>query len=85
MILSLISTGLTMIIQTNLYICDVCAKIESETNEVSLFSDPLVSNGWDYIKCNDFSALACLDCLGKYKNKGFPGVKDLLELRKNIL
>lgn len=55
-----------MIIQTNTWICEKCGKIETTTEEVGMYDDPVVmppkgdeETSW-YI--NDEDKLVCIDC-----------------------
>jgi hypothetical protein len=39
--------------QTNIFICDGCGKIESQTKEEDLYGDPVINppEGWTYLTC----------------------------------
>jgi hypothetical protein len=51
------------IYQTNTWICEVCGKATSETEQASLYDDPVIRPpiGWGYVG----EKLACLDCIEK--------------------
>lgn len=54
------------IIQTNIWICEDCGKVESTCWETSAYSDPVVSEprqGWDIRKRDDI--LVCPECMEK--------------------
>lgn len=57
-----------MIIQTNIYTCDICQKMETETDKVAPYSDPLVSmpKGWELVEGFEFDII-CEKCAGKIK------------------
>lgn len=44
--------------QTNIFICDSCGKIESQTKEEDLYGDPVINSP------EDWRNLVCSDCLG---------------------
>jgi ribosomal protein L37AE/L43A len=54
------------IFQTNVWVCEICNKCESTSEEVGPYSDPVVipPNGieWEYIKRNGKELLACPKC-----------------------
>jgi hypothetical protein len=55
------------IFMTKLFICEVCGKLSSETEETWLYSDtpvnPPDNEKWGF---NDDDELCCPDCLPKY-------------------
>lgn len=57
------------IYQTNVWICEVCGKIESSTEEVFPYADPVViepnGNVWEYTRDYPNEKLACPECLKK--------------------
>jgi hypothetical protein len=58
------------IYQTNIWVCEVCNSIQTTTEEVSPYSDPVVTplDGveWDYIKSPE--KLACPGCVRNHKS-----------------
>ena len=75
-----------MIIQTNIFICEVCDKVESITETgLCLYSDPPVDNpGWNWILSSDnHNLLACEECMDKLKLQKFPKLS-ARELRQVI-
>lgn len=59
-----------MIIQTNVWFCERCNKIHSETEEVRVYEDPIVClpKGWEYYYTASRRGdgfLFCDDCWGK--------------------
>jgi hypothetical protein len=55
------------IYQTNLWICEICGRISSTTEEVSPYDDPVINppnrEEWDYIYENGNEKLICDHCL----------------------
>lgn len=59
-----------MIIQQNIFICENCGKTETLSEQVDVFSDPVVvpplTGGWGYGRFkSDDEALLCGDCKPK--------------------
>lgn len=52
------------IYQTNVFICEVCGKIESCTHKSYLYSDPIINppDGWGYDDENE-DKLSCNNCM----------------------
>lgn len=58
------------IFQTNLWVCEVCNKVESTSVATDPFSDPVVvppRNGWEYVEREGKELLACPECFEKHK------------------
>lgn len=57
------------IIQTNIWICEICGHISSKVNEVSSYDDPVVTPPnneiWDYTGDFPNEKLTCPNCLQK--------------------
>lgn len=62
-----------MIIQTNLFICEVCGATESHSEQTSPYSDPIVQppKGWNY-DAND--RWVCAVCYSFFPVNGKPDV-----------
>ncbi len=60
------------IYQTNVWICEICGAIESSTEEVFPYGDPVViepnGNVWEYTRDYPNEKLACPKCLKKFSN-----------------
>jgi hypothetical protein len=53
------------IVQTNTFTCEVCGKVETKSEEVGMYSDPVVvpPDGWAHRESDD--KLACPECVKK--------------------
>lgn len=58
------------IYQTNVFVCEVCGKVESSTKKVEIFDDPVIvspsSEEWDIVRVEGKERFACPDCVSKY-------------------
>ncbi len=56
------------IYQTNIWICEICGKVESITKETNLWTNSVEtppSGEWDYVGANEVKKLACQECIKK--------------------
>ena len=64
-----------MILQTNTWICEKCSRIVSESEERSVYSDPLLTypeseRGWEMIYLdNGDDLLLCPACVAEHKRQ----------------
>ena len=61
-----------VIVQINMFICELCGKTTFVSSETSLYSDPVVeqpaNEEWDYVELKHGQYFACPDCLKRYGN-----------------
>jgi hypothetical protein len=60
-----------MVIQVNIWHCEICYKIETTTEETSAYSDPVVTpiEGWDLVVIDGKEFEACKSCVENYKQE----------------
>ena len=65
-----------MIIVTHIYLCEICGKIISETNEGDRYGDDLIDypKGWIEVwKDDNHNVGYCPECAEKHKDKYYLG------------